>query len=104
DWSEPVTLYTMPVAAPGEMKSPALGLMAKPIFEEQKRRRIEDTSAVARDQQDRRIAEACVSDAESKVIKASDPTKRKSARALLDAARDELEALGEPKTFTQLIA
>ncbi|MEW2177170.1 YfjI family protein [Streptomyces sp. NPDC005406] len=104
DWSEPVTLYTMPVAAPGEMKSPALGLMAKPIFEEQKRRRIEDGAMVARDQQDRRIAEACVSDAESKVIKAGDPAKRKGARALLDAARDDLEALGEPKVFTQLIA
>ncbi|TXS30752.1 DUF3987 domain-containing protein [Streptomyces sp. ms191] len=104
DWSEPVTLYTMPVAAPGEMKSPALSLMAKPIFEEQKRRREEDKLAVARDQQDRRIAEACVSDAESKVIKASDPDKRKSMRALLDAARDDLEMLGEPKVFTQLIA
>lgn len=104
DWSEPVTLYTMPVAAPGEMKSPALSLMAKPIFEEQKRRREEDKTAVARDQQDRRIAEACVSDAESKVIKASDPDKRKSMRALLDAARDDLEMLGEPKVFTQLIA
>ncbi|MEF9903701.1 YfjI family protein [Streptomyces sp. P9-A2] len=104
DWIEPVTLYTMPVAAPGEMKSPALGLMAKPVFEEQKRRRLEDSSAVARDQQDRRIAEACVSDAESKVIKAADPAKRQNARALLDAARDELEALGEPRVFTQLVA
>lgn len=104
DWVEPVTLYTMPVAAPGEMKSPALGLMAKPIFEEQKRRRLEDGPSIARDQQDRRIAEACVSDAESKVIKAGDPAKRQSMRALLDAARDDLELLGEPKVFTQLIA
>jgi hypothetical protein len=104
DWVEPVTLYTMPVAAPGEMKSPALSLMAKPVFDEQKRRRDEDKHSVARDQQDRRIAEACISDAESKVIKASDAEKRKSARTNLDMARDELEALGAPKVFTQLIA
>ncbi|GFH38880.1 DUF3987 domain-containing protein [Streptomyces pacificus] len=104
DWVEPVTLYTMPVAAPGEMKSPALSVMAKPIYDEQKRRREEDKSAVVRDQQDRRIAESIVSDAESKVIKADGPEKRKKARESLDAARDELEALGDPKVYTQLIA
>ncbi|MFH9012510.1 YfjI family protein [Streptomyces sp. NPDC017943] len=104
DWVEPVTLYTMPVAAPGEMKSPALGLMAKPVYDEQKRRREEDKAAVARDQQDRRIAESIVTDAESKVIKAKDADGRKKARTDLDLARDELEALGEPKVYTQLIA
>lgn len=104
DWSEPVTLYTMPVAAPGEMKSPALGLMAKPLYDEQKRRRSEDRAKVARDQQDRRIAEACIADAEGKVIKAPSPERRRELRKNLDAARSELEELGEPKVMTQLIA
>lgn len=104
DWVEPVTLYTMPVAAPGEMKSPALSLMAAPVYAEQKQRREGDKTAVARDQQDRRIFEACVSDAEAKVIKADTKEKRTKARESLDLARDELEALGEPKVYTQLIA
>ncbi|MDX3235683.1 YfjI family protein [Streptomyces sp. ME03-5709C] len=104
DWVEPVTLYTMPVAAPGEMKSPALGAMAKPLFDEQKARRDADKMAVIRDQQDRRIAESVVSDAESKVIKAKDTEARKKARNELDAARDELDMLGDPKVYTQLIA
>lgn len=104
DWIEPVTLYTMPVAAPGEMKSPALSVMAKPIYDEQKRRRDLDKFAVAKDQQDRRIAESCVSDAETKVIKADTKEKRTKAKDNLDAVRAELEDLGEPKVFTQLIA
>lgn len=104
DWVEPVTLYTMPVAAPGEMKSPALSLMAAPVYAEQKQRRERDKVSVARDQQDRRIAESCVADAETKVIKAKDTEARKKARQELGAVRDELEALGEPKVFTQLIA
>lgn len=104
DWIEPVTLYAMPVAAPGEMKSPALSLMAAPVYAEQKQRRETDKSTVARDQQDRRIAESCVSDAESKVIKAKNAEERKKARTELDLVRDELESLGEPKVLTQLIA
>ncbi len=104
DWIEPVTLYTMPVAAPGEMKSPALSLMAKPVYEEQKARRESDKGEVARDAQDRRIAESVVSEAESKVIKAKSADDRKKQRLELDAARDEFEALGPPKVYTQLIA
>lgn len=104
DWVEPVTLYTMPVAAPGEMKSPALSLMGAPVYAEQKRRREDDKAIVARDQQDRRIGESIVADAETKVIKASDPEKRKNARKDLEAARDELDLLGQPKVYTQLIA
>ncbi|MFJ9939332.1 DUF3987 domain-containing protein [Streptomyces erythrochromogenes] len=104
DWVEPVTLYVMPVAAPGEKKSPALGHMARPIYDEQARRRAEDRVAVARDQQERRIAEACVANAEAMVIKAATPDKRMAARANLDSARMDLENLGEPKILTQLIA
>jgi hypothetical protein len=104
DWDEPVTLYTMPVAAPGEMKSPALSFMAKPIYEEQARRREDDKHAVAKDRQDRRIAEACLSDAEAKVIKAGDAGKRKTARENMEAARLELEDMGDPKVLTQLVA
>jgi uncharacterized protein DUF3987 len=104
DWDEPVTLYVMPVAAPGEMKSPVLSAMAKPIYDEQRRRTSEDSTAVARDQQERRIAEACVSEAEGKVIKARAPEERKKHRLNLEAARAELEALGEPKVMTRFIA
>ncbi|MER6252901.1 DUF3987 domain-containing protein [Streptomyces sp. NPDC001584] len=104
DWVEPVTLYVMPVAAPGEKKSPALGHMARPIYDEQARRRAEDRVAVARDQQERRIAEACVANAEALVIKATTADKRMAARGNLDSARMDLENLGDPKILTQLIA
>lgn len=104
DWVEPVTTYVMPVAAPGEMKSPVLGAMAKPLYDEQRNRRQEDSAAVARDQQERRIAEACVADAETKVIKAPDANKRAEHRKNLEAARAELEDLGEPKVMTRFTA
>lgn len=104
DWVEPVTLYTMPVAAPGEMKSPALSFMAKPLYDEQEQRREADKHAVAKDRQDRRIAEACVAAAEAQVIKADNPEKRKKSYENMAAARAELEDLGEPAVLTQLIA
>lgn len=104
DWEEPVTLYTMPVAAPGEMKSPALSFMAKPLYDEQDQRREADKHAVAKDRQDRRIAEACLAAAETAVIKADTPDKRSKARDNMAAARDELDDMGDPKVLTQLIA
>lgn len=104
DWSEPVTLYCMTVAAPGEKKSPSRSAMVAPIAEEEQRRKAEDRVAVARDQQDRRIAEACVAAAETKVIKARNAADRKKAREDLGAVRDELEQLGDPKVPTQMLA
>ncbi|MCX4972180.1 YfjI family protein [Streptomyces sp. NBC_00620] len=104
DWFEPVTLYSMTVAAPGEKKSPSRAAMVAPLSEEEQRRKAEDRYSVARDQQERRIAEACVKAAEDKVIKASNVTKRQAARTDLDAVRDEMEQLGEPKVPTQMLA
>jgi len=104
DWSEPVTLYCLTVAAPGEKKSPSRSAMVAPIAEEEQRRKAEDRYAVARDQQERRMAEAVVSAAEAKVIKASGPTARQKAREDLEAVRHELEELGEPKVPTQMLA
>lgn len=104
DWSEPVTLYSMTVAAPGEKKSPSRSAMVAPIAEEEQRRKAEDRFAVARDQQERRIAEACLAEAEKKVIGAKNAEDRKKHRLNLDAARDELEQLGDPKVPTQMLA
>ncbi|MFJ2259929.1 YfjI family protein [Streptomyces sp. NPDC087844] len=104
DWSEPVTLYCMTVAAPGEKKSPSRAAMVAPIAEEEQRRMAEDRFAVARDQQDRRIAEACLTAAEAKVVKASNAVTRTKAREDLAAVRSELEDLGEPKVPTQMLA
>ncbi|MEU0219417.1 YfjI family protein [Streptomyces sp. NPDC006265] len=104
DWSEPVNLYCMTVAAPGEKKSPSRSAMVAPIAEEEQRRKAADRYAVARDQQERRIAEAVVAAAEQKVIKASGAAARQKARQDLDAARAEMDELGEPKVPTQMLA
>lgn len=104
DWKEPVTLYTMPVAAPGEMKSPALGLMAEPVYAEEERRREVDKIAVIRDRRNRKMVESAVTEAENRVIKARDAPARAKAKSNLDVAYAELEELGEPLMHTQLIA
>ncbi|MGW6979953.1 DUF3987 domain-containing protein [Streptomyces sp. NPDC054932] len=104
DWSEPVTLYCMTVAAPGEKKSPSRAAMVAPLAQEEQRRKAADKLTVARDQQDRRIAEACVAAAETQVIKTKGAPARQKARQELDAVRDELEQLGEPKVITQMLA
>ena len=104
DWTEPVTLYTMPVAAPGEMKSPALGLMGKPIYAEEKRRREADKVAVVKDRRNRKMVESTVTEAENRVIKARDSAARAKAKLNLDAVYSELEELGDPLVHTQLVA
>lgn len=104
DWTEPVTLYTMPVAAPGEMKSPALSLMGKPIYAEEERRREADKVAVVRDRRNRKMVEASVAEAENRVIKAKDSVARSKAKQNLEAAYSELEDLGDPLVHTQLVA
>jgi hypothetical protein len=104
DWSEPVTLYCMTVAAPGEKKSPSRAAMVAPLAQEEQLRKAADKVAVAKDEQDRRIAEACVTAAEAQVIKAKTAQARKTAKQELDAVRDELEQLGEPKVVTQMLA
>ncbi|MFG2683134.1 YfjI family protein [Streptomyces sp. NPDC048392] len=104
DWTEPVTLYTMPVAAPGEMKSPALGLMGKPIYAEEKRRREADKVAVVKDRRNRKMVESTVTEAENRVIKARDSATRAKAKLNLDAVYSELEELGDPLVHTQLVA
>ncbi|MEU1293029.1 YfjI family protein [Streptomyces sp. NPDC005840] len=104
DWTEPVTLYTMPVAAPGEMKSPALSLMGKPIYAEEKRRREADKVAVVKDRRNRKMVESAVAEAENRVIKARDSASRANAKLNLDAVYSELEELGDPLVHTQLVA
>ncbi|MFC4034573.1 DUF3987 domain-containing protein [Streptomyces polygonati] len=104
DWTEPVTLYTMPVAAPGEMKSPALSLMGKPIYAEEKRRREADKVAVVKDRRNRKMVESAVTEAENRVIKARDSSARAKAKQDLDAVYSELEELGDPLVHTQLVA
>ncbi|MGW8746513.1 YfjI family protein [Streptomyces sp. NPDC055794] len=104
DWTEPVTLYTMPVAAPGEMKSPALSLMGKPIYAEEKRRREADKVAVVKDRRNRKMVESAVNEAENRVIKARDSASRAKAKLNLDAVYSELEELGDPLVHTQLVA
>ncbi|MFI6662525.1 YfjI family protein [Streptomyces sp. NPDC050523] len=104
DWSEPVTLYCMTVAAPGEKKSPSRAAMVAPLVQEEQIRKAADKVTVAKDEQDRRIAEACVGAAEASVIKAKNAQTRQAAKQELSAVRDELEQLGEPKVVTQMLA
>ncbi len=95
-----MTLYTMTIAAPGEMKSPSLSLMAKPLYDEQKRRRDDDRRRVAIDQQERTIAEGVLSAAQARAIKNPDQQTRRDALAAAEA----VTLLGDPVVMTQLVA
>lgn len=104
DWSEVITLYTMPVAAPGEMKSPALSLMARPLYRAQTSRRKAAEEKITKDAHDRHLAEARIKGAEAKFIKAFDPPAMERAKAQMKVAQEELEMLGEAPVMPQLIA
>lgn len=104
DWKEVITLYTMPVAAPGEMKSPALALMARPLYAAQTSRRKDAEESISRDATERHLAEARIKGAEAKFIKAFDPPAMERAKAQMQVARRELEMLGDAPVMPQLIA
>lgn len=104
DWNEVITLYTMPVAAPGEMKSPALALMAGPLYRAQTSRRKTAEEKITKDAKDRHLAEARIKGAEAKFIKAFDPPAMERAKAQMQLAQKELEMLGDAPVMPQLIA
>jgi len=104
DWIEVVTLYTMPVAAPGEMKSPALSLMAGPLYRAQSSRRKEAEESISKDATERHLAEARIKGAEARFVKAFDQKGMETAKAQMKMAQDELAMLGEAPVMPQMLA
>ena len=95
DWQVPTNLYVIPIAAPGEHKSPVVDLLAVPLLHAEKRLALESESERRRQAVEHAAALASVERA-SKAVKV-DPTDPDALRALEDATA-ALDKTAEPVT------
>ena len=92
DWKEPLCLYCVAVASPGERKSAVISALTKPVFDYEIERRTLDAAEIERNRAEYDILEARLHAAEKAAV--SDPAKKQLA---LDLAAEyaEFECLHE---------
>ena len=78
DWSEPLCLYTVAVAAPGERKSAVIAALTAPMYEYEAARRESEAAIIAKNQTQRELLEKSLAIA-----------KNTAAKKNSEAARDE---------------
>jgi hypothetical protein len=103
DWCEPVTLYTMTICPPGELKTPTLKVMIKPLAEAEETQQLAAANVIEADQQRRRIFEARRKTAEERAGKVK-AAELEGALADAEAAALALQNLGEPQAMPSFFA
>lgn len=94
DWTEPLCLYCVAVAAPGERKSAVLAALTRPIYEYEAERRELDMVAVAQNQTERALLEKALAVAQNQAASGKGDYAAKRQEALdLSAQLAELEEL-----------
>lgn len=69
DWKEPLCLYTVAVAPPGERKSAVISALTKPIFEYEAEQREFEAVEIAQNQTERALLEKALTCAQNKALK-----------------------------------
>ncbi|MFJ7019668.1 YfjI family protein [Streptomyces sp. NPDC101117] len=100
-WSEPVTLWTVGVALPGERKTGVEERLTVPLREEEIRLRAETEPLIEQTKQRRRIAEERLKDAEKAAVKAKPENAQLAADDAALALRS-LQDIGEPPALPSL--
>nr|WSX52207.1 DUF3987 domain-containing protein [Streptomyces sp. NBC_00974] len=100
-WREPVVLWTVGVALPGERKTGVEERLTDPLKEEEIRLRAEATPLIEQTNQQRRIAEERLKDAEKGAVKAKPENRQLAENEALLALRT-LEDIGEPPALPSL--
>ncbi|MFK0178575.1 YfjI family protein [Streptomyces xanthochromogenes] len=100
-WREPVVLWTVGVALPGERKTGVEERLTEPLKEEEIRLRGEAGPLIEQTNQQRRIAEERLKDAEKGAVKAK-PENRQLAESEALLALKTLEDIGEPPALPSL--
>lgn len=102
DWSEPLCLYCVAVAPPGERKSAVLSALTRPVYEFEAERREETARAVAQNQTERQILEAALKAAQANAVKAKTPEARENSRQESLALSSELAGFQDIHPFRLL--
>ncbi|GAA3037086.1 YfjI family protein [Streptomyces glomeratus] len=100
-WSEPVTLWTVGVALPGERKTGVEERLTGPLREEEIRLRAETEPVIEQTKQRIRIAEERLKDAEKNAIKAK-PENAQLAADDAVIALQTLQDIGQPPALPSL--
>ena len=81
DWREPLCLYPVAVAPPGERKSAVISALTRPVYEYEAERRESEAAEIARNQTERALLE--------KALQAAQTRATKGKKADLEAGREE---------------
>lgn len=91
DWSEPLCLFVVAIAAPGERKSAVISALTRPIYEFEAEQRTLDAPDIARNESERKMLEGLKAAAETAAVKA----KREDREAKRQEAMDYAAQLAE---------
>lgn len=94
DWTEPLCLYCVAVAPPGERKSAVLSALTKPVYEYEAERRDSEMIAIAQNKTERALLEKALAAAQTQAATGKGNYEAKRQEALdLSARLVELEEL-----------
>ncbi|MFD5425240.1 YfjI family protein [Streptomyces sp. NPDC127084] len=102
-WTETTSLWAVPIAGPSELKSPMLRYFAAPIKVAEKVLREAAEPEIEMQEQERRINEARMAQAEKKAATAADKSQRDDAEADASEARRKLAEIGETRVAPRIL-
>ena len=82
DWKEPLCLYCVAVAPPGERKSAVISALTKPVFEFEEERRALEAVEIAQNQTEKALLEKALETAKNAATKGKGNFSEKRAEAL----------------------
>ena len=82
DWKEPLCLYTVAVAPPGERKSAVIAALAAPVYEYEAEQREREAAEIAQNQTERALLEKALAAAQSSAVKSKGNFEEKRLEAL----------------------
>lgn len=82
DWREPLCLYTVAVAAPGERKSGVLSALTKPVYEYEAEQREFEAAEIAQNQAERDMLDKALQAAKAEAVKGKGNSAEKRAEVL----------------------
>ena len=86
DWREPLSLYFLAVAPPGERKSAVIAALTQPIYEYEFQQRELDAPEIARNQSERKMLEGMKAAAETAAVKGKAGEREAKRKEALDLA------------------
>lgn len=104
DWKEQLSLYPVAIALPGERKSAVLAALSRPVYDYEADRRKLESVDIAQNQQEKRMLEKALANAEAAATKTFAASKKKTGEtASQEQAKQKALGLAEElATFEEL--